>query len=118
MARMRKRHLQQALRFDGKRPRKPRRGLAKGGRPKKGARASERHKTRPSFRKYEPQHVVARVTEDIDTLRRREMYKAVRRAVVTTFSRTNFRIVHLSIQGTHIHLLIEADDREALARGM
>jgi putative transposase len=46
------------------------------------------------------------------------MYKALRQAVVTTFNRTNFRIVHLSIQGTHVHLLIEADDKDALARGM
>jgi len=114
----RKRHVQQALRFDGKRSRKPRRGRAKGGRPAKGPRPSERHKTRASFRKYDPQHVVIRATDDIGTLRRREMYKAVRKALVTTFTRSNFRIVHLSIQGTHIHLLIEADDKTALARGM
>jgi REP element-mobilizing transposase RayT len=114
----RKRHVQQALRFDGKRSRKPRRGRAKGGRPAKGPRPSERHETRPSFRKYDPQHVVIRATDEIGTLRRREMYKAVRKALVTTFTRSNFRIVHLSIQGTHIHLLIEADDKTALSRGM
>jgi putative transposase len=118
MARARKRHVQQPLRFDGKRSRKPRRGRAKGGRPPKGPRSSERHKTRPSFRRYHPQHVVIRVTRAIGTLRRREMYKAVRRALITTFKRDDFRIVHLSIQGTHIHLLLEADDRDALARGM
>lgn len=28
------------------------------------------------------------------------------------------RIVHFSVQGNHIHLLIEAPDNEALARGM
>lgn len=115
---MRKRHLQQALRFDGKKSRKPRRGRAKGGRPKKGERASERHKTRPAFSKRDPQHVVIRATADVGTLRRRGMYKAVRRALITSFLRTNFRIVHLSIQGTHVHLLIEADDKDALARGM
>jgi putative transposase len=115
---MRKRHLQQALRFDGKKSRKPRRGRAKGGRPAKGPRPSERHKTRPTFSRHDPQHVVIRAVEAIGTLRQRVMYKAVRRALITTFTRTNFRIVHLSIQGTHIHLLIEADDREALARGM
>ena len=32
--------------------------------------------------------------------------------------RENFRIVHLSLQRTHIHLLVEADDRRALWRGM
>jgi REP element-mobilizing transposase RayT len=118
VVRARKRHVQQALRFDGKRSRKPRRGRAKGGRPAKGARSSERHEKRPSFRKYEPQHAVIRATQEIGTLRRREMYKAVRKALITTFTRSNFRIVHLSIQGTHIHLLIEADDKAALSRGM
>ena len=32
--------------------------------------------------------------------------------------RTDFRIVHISIQSNHIHLLVEANDPEALARGM
>jgi REP element-mobilizing transposase RayT len=118
MRRARKRHVQQSLRFDGKRTRKPRRGRAKGGRPKKGDRASERHKVRPKFGKHVPQHAIARTADDIGTLRRREMYKGIRSALVTTFTRDDFRIVHVSIQGTHIHLLIEANDERALARGM
>ncbi len=46
------------------------------------------------------------------------MYKAIRRALVTTFTREDFRIVHVSIQGTHVHLLAEANDEMAFARGM
>jgi hypothetical protein len=38
--------------------------------------------------------------------------------MVATFHRTAFRIVHMSIQNNHVHLIIEADDRMALARGM
>jgi REP element-mobilizing transposase RayT len=114
----RRRHVQQSLRFDGKRTRKPRRGRAKGGRPKRGERASERHKTRPKFGRHVPQHAVARATPDVGTLRRREMYKAIRRALITTFTRENFRIVHVSIQGSHVHLLAEANDEMAFARGM
>src|SRR6185295_7661255 len=32
--------------------------------------------------------------------------------------RESFRIVHLSIQRTHVHLLVEADHKAALASGM
>jgi REP element-mobilizing transposase RayT len=111
MARPRKRHVQQELfRHGGKR---------KGaGRPPKGRRSSERHQARPALRASEPVHVVLRATEDVGTLRRRQVYHAIRKALVATFTRDDFRVVHLSIQRNHVHLLGEANDRMALARGM
>ncbi|HEY5936335.1 MAG TPA: transposase [Kofleriaceae bacterium] len=115
MARPRKRHVQQEMRFGDRRGGKRRR---KGGRPRKGLRSSERHEKREAFRKDEPLHVVIRATAEVGELRRRHAYRAVRRALVTTFSRENFRIVHVSIQDTHVHLLVEAQHRMALARGM
>ena len=112
MPRARKRHVQQELKLTrgGKRP--------GAGRPKKGPRASERHETRPTLRAYEPVHVVIRVVAAVGSLRRRDLYKAIRHALVATFPRESFRVVHISIQGTHVHLLVEADNRMALARGM
>ena len=115
MARPRKRHVRQEIRFGDRRGGKRRR---KGGRPPKGSRSSERHKTRAAFRKSEPLHVVARVVDAVGQLRTRETYHAIRKALVTTFTRENFRVVHLSIQNTHLHLLVEADHRTALAKGM
>src|ERR1044071_3766627 len=53
-----------------------------------------------------------------DNLRRRSVYQAVREATLTTARREDFRIVHLSLQRTHIHLLVEADNKHALALGM
>ena len=35
-----------------------------------------------------------------------------------SFTRTDFRVVHISLQHDHIHLLVEAESREALADGM
>src|SRR5688572_11750248 len=112
MPRARKRHVQQELKLTrgGKR-----RGA---GRPAKGPRSSEKHKKRPVLKKHEPVHVIIRATPEIETLRLGVTYRAIRKALVTTFKRDNFRIVHLSIQGTHVHLLVEADHRLALARGM
>ncbi len=111
MARARKRHVQQELfRHGGKRE--------GAGRPPKGRLSSEKHLKRPAFRASEPVHVVLRVSRDVGTLRRRQVYHAIRKALIATFTRDDFRVVHLSIQRDHVHLLGEARDRMALARGM
>ena len=46
------------------------------------------------------------------------MYKAIRGATQVAAARGAIRIVHLSIQGTHLHLIVEAQDAGALADGM
>jgi REP element-mobilizing transposase RayT len=88
------------------------------GRPPKGARAGARHKERPFLHARYPVHVSLRVVGAVGNLRRRCVYQAVREATLTTARREDFRIVHLSIQRTHIHLLVEANDKHALAAGM
>ncbi len=88
------------------------------GRPPKGERSSERHEVRRTFKASEPVHVVLRVEKAVRPLRRRAMYRALRGATGVVASREDFRIVHISIQGTHLHLLVEATGKTALARGM
>jgi REP element-mobilizing transposase RayT len=88
------------------------------GRKPKGARAGARHGARPEFKPYHGLHVVMRVAPAVGSLRRRKMYRAVREATITAAQREQFRIVHISLQRTHVHMLVEADHREALARGM
>lgn len=109
--RQRKRHVQQELfRHGGKRRRagrKPRRG-----------RAGSPHKPRPVVKPYHPVHVVMRVVPAVGSLRRRDMYRAVRNATITAALRERFRIIHVSLQRTHVHMLVEAPDARALARGM
>src|SRR5262245_35768435 len=107
----RKRHVQQELfRRGGKR-----RGA---GRKPKGARAGEGHDARPVFKAYHPLHVVMRVVPAVGSLRRRAMYKAMRDATITAALRERFRIVHISLQRNHVHMLVEAEHKAALARGM
>jgi hypothetical protein len=109
--RARKRHVQQELfRRGGKR-----RGA---GRKPKGTRAGEPHAARPEFRWYHALHVVMRIAPKVGSLRRRRLYKAMRDATVTAALRERFRIVHISLQRTHVHMLVEAEDARALARGM
>jgi REP element-mobilizing transposase RayT len=46
------------------------------------------------------------------------MYKAMRDASIIAALRERFRIVHISLQRTHVHMLVEAETKAALARGM
>jgi REP element-mobilizing transposase RayT len=109
--RRRKRHVQQELfRRGGKR-----RGA---GRKPKGARAGERHGARPELKPYHALHVVMRIASGVGSLRRRKLYKAMRGATITAALREWFRIVHISLQRTHVHMIVEAEGKAALARGM
>ena len=109
--RARKRHVQQELFTNG--------GKRKGaGRKPKGKRAGAPHKTRPEIKPYQALHVVLRVVTAVGSLRRRPMYRALREATIVAAVRERIRIVHISLQGTHVHLLVEAEDKLALARGM
>jgi REP element-mobilizing transposase RayT len=51
-------------------------------------------------------------------MRCRDIYLALREATIITAKRGDFRIVHLSIQRDHIHLLVEADHKAALSKGI
>jgi REP element-mobilizing transposase RayT len=88
------------------------------GRKPQGPRASERHEARPMHDFRHPVHVTMRVVGDVGNLRRREIYFALYGATIVTAKREDFRIVHLSIQRDHIHLIVEAEHKEALSRGM
>src|SRR5690349_13346284 len=88
------------------------------GRPPKGARAGSPHKERPLLHSRYPVHVTLRAISAVGNLRRRCVYQAIRWATLTTARRENFRICHLSIQHNHLHLIVEASNKEALASGM
>jgi len=108
-----KRHIQQPLPFPkrgGKRP--------GAGRPKKGVRASERHKKRPALAARYPVHGILRVERELGSLRQVHAYHAIREALEVVKPRDDFRVVQISIQRTHVHLVIEATNEVALARGM
>jgi REP element-mobilizing transposase RayT len=110
-SRKRKRHVQQELfRHGGKR-----RGA---GRKPNGKRARECHAARPEFKASQPLHVVMRVVREVGSLRRRELYRALREATITVAMRERLRIVHISLQRDHVHMLVEAEHKAALAKGM
>ena len=94
-------------------------GKRKGaGRPPKGGRSSEPHKARVRFSCTTRAHVTLRVVAPVPTLRRPAAYHAIRHALYAVVGRSDFRIVHLSIERDHLHLIVEADDHLALAGGI
>jgi hypothetical protein len=88
------------------------------GRPAQHAIASEPHKRRPSLSPRYPVHVVARVGAGIRGFGSRRSWRAIRRAVDRSLARCDFRIVQLALADRRVELVVEADDRIALARGM
>lgn len=127
-ARGRKRHIQTDLVFKRTKNGKPmpcgKKGRS-GRKPKPGKRAGSPHTKRPTLKGRFPVHVVLRVHEDVKSLRKRFMYTAIRLATIAVAMREledaegrAFRIVHMSIQKNHVHLLVEADNEKALARGL
>jgi REP element-mobilizing transposase RayT len=63
-----------------------------------------------------PVHVTMRVLPEIPSLR--VLNAPVKRALFAGANQPGFRIVHFSILGNHLHLIIEADTSERLSRGM
>jgi REP element-mobilizing transposase RayT len=88
------------------------------GRKPKGPRPGARHEARPEHDHRHPVHVTIRVVGNVEGLRRRDIYLAVREATIVTARREDFRIVHMSVQRDHIHLIVEADHKEALSKGI
>ena len=84
------------------------------------------HLSRPTTKARFPVQITKRVHKDVARLRRYELVKVLRRAFVhgcrkaidADGQRVEFRICHFSIQGNHIHLICEATDNVALARGI
>ncbi|HWO20118.1 MAG TPA: transposase [Kofleriaceae bacterium] len=88
------------------------------GRKPKRARAGARHEARPEHDPRHPVHVTIRVVGSASGLRRKDIYLGVREATIVTSRREDFRIVHMSLQRDHLHLIIEANDKDALSDGI
>jgi len=86
---------------------------------KPGPRPVVLHRPRVQHKSRFPLHVTLRARSDIDmgSLRRTRLYSALE-AAITASSRSDFRLVHFSVQGDHVHLVAEAHDKPALSSGM
>jgi len=63
-------------------------------------------------------HCVIRVVEGLPTLRGKRTMRAIWFVLAGFRGREGMAVVHFSVQRNHIHLIVEADGRQALIRGM
>jgi REP element-mobilizing transposase RayT len=76
------------------------------------------HAKRPALSFKHPVHVMLRTLASVPRLRQRDGYEAIRAALLYFVDGATFRVVHISIQRNHLHLIVEAAHKDALRRGM
>jgi REP element-mobilizing transposase RayT len=94
-------------------------GKRKGaGRKPKGERAGVSHRQRPTFARRLPVHITLRMAPHVYSLRSRRSFSRIERALRAGGDRFGVCIIRFSVQGNHMHLLVEAPNRDALARAV
>ena len=94
-------------------------GRRKGaGRKPKGDRAGVSHRSRAALASLFPVHVTTRLVRGLPSLRSQGVYAVLRAAFAKGCEHNGFRLVHYSVQGNHLHMIVEANDRSCLSRGM
>jgi len=73
---------------------------------------------RPHLSRHHPVHVTWRMLPHVWNLRSRRCFVALARAFAGGRERRGFRLVHYSVQGNHLHLVVEAPDEVRLSRGL
>ncbi len=82
------------------------------------ARPAIHHVKRDEVSEREPAHVTIRVLEDVPSMRRKPLLRVFQRSLREVRGRKDFRVVEYSVQNDHVHLIVEASDKDALASGM
>src|SRR5262249_44927146 len=85
---------------------------------KAGAHPRVPHRRREGVVARFPAHVTVKVLPGSPSLRSVILVRALERSFAAARDRGDFRLVHYTLQTTHAHLLVEAADATALARGM
>jgi putative transposase len=88
------------------------------GRPSSRAKVAAPHVERESVRPYQPVHVTLRFTDAVWNLRSERSFAVIHGALAATRRRPDARIVHFSVQGNHIHLIVEAAGTSALSNAV
>lgn len=88
------------------------------GRRPAGPRALTPHDKRPPHPAHMPVLVTVRLCKGLPSLRRRAEFDVIAGRFRAGSERPGFRVVHGSVQTNHLHLLVEADSKQELARGM
>ncbi len=88
------------------------------GRKPTGDRAGVSHHGRPDVTRDTPVHATLCVLPHVWSLRSARSLAVIERALEGARTWREFRVVHFSVQGDHLHLVVEADGNRALSEGM
>ncbi|MBK7396183.1 MAG: transposase [Myxococcales bacterium] len=86
------------------------------GRPAKPGSVS--HRRRPTVSANHPLHVTLRFAEHVWNLRAQRCLRPIDQALRALLRGECVRVTHFSVQGNHMHLVVEAHDRRALSSAM
>ena len=94
-------------------------GARKGaGRKPKWDRAGVSHRPRAPLAARYPAHVTMKLKSGLPVLRRKEEYAALRAAFTKGKERFGLRLVHYVVLNDHIHMIVEAANRDSLRAGI
>ncbi|MDB5217338.1 MAG: hypothetical protein JWO86_5265 [Myxococcaceae bacterium] len=75
------------------------------------------HVARPPHDDETPVHVTVRAVGGVPYLRSERVFAAIR-ALFARASEKGLRLLHFTVQGNHLHMIVEANEGVSLARGM
>ncbi len=84
----------------------------------RGEEAGISHERRIGIDERSPIHVTLQARDHVWNLRSRRCGTIIAAALRGVIGREGFGVVHFSVQGNHVHLIVEADSARTLARGM
>jgi REP element-mobilizing transposase RayT len=94
-------------------------GVRRGaGRKRKAPRPRVVHRTRPKIDRNHPVHVTIRIREGVPRLRTRAPMRTIIRVLRAARGRFDLRVIQFAVLDDHLHLLVEAEGRDSLTRGM
>ena len=88
------------------------------GRKPKGPRTTVKHRPRDAFARRAPLHVTIRIVANTCDLRKYPAFGAAETALAGGADRFGVQVVQFSVQGEHLHLMVEAPDAAALPRAV
>ena len=88
------------------------------GRKPNGEKALVSHEARAKFANPMAVLITLRVAGHVWNLRSGRSFRRIRAAFEKARGRFGMRLIEFSVMGNHLHLVVEADDSEALSRGM
>jgi REP element-mobilizing transposase RayT len=93
-------------------------GRREGAGRKKSPASGVSHLKRPELKRRFPVLVTLRVLDHVYNLRSKRCFAPIARAIEIARERFGMRINEFSVQGNHLHLIVEAEDEQSLALGM